>query len=204
MIRLLCLALALGVLSCKSSAPQAKAAPGDLVLDAAHSKLSAVAMKNESKAVELRFPELKGSLSLSPLSARVEASIEKLETGDKLRDQNVKTFFFDTAFAANKTAEFNLTKLDGDLAGLKEGQGFPMRGQGTLALHGARLALSGPLTITRLAGGGYSASFKDLWVVNIKDAGMLEQLANLNKNCPQPHRVGLNVALQGELVFAKQ
>ena len=202
--KILMAVMALGMLSCKSGAPSAKLEPGTLVLDKWHSKLTAVAMKNEVKPVELHFPDLEGSLSTAPFKASVRVAIDTLDTGDKVRDNNVKTLFFEVAKAAiNKGATFDLTKLEGDPTAMKEGESFPMKATGTLSLHGAKLTLSGPLNVTRLSGGGYSASFKDLWTVNIKDAGMLEALENLNKNCPQPHRVGLNVALQGELVFVK-
>ena len=192
------------LLSCKSGAPVAKVDAGTLVLDKAHSKLTAIAMKNESKAVELHFPDIDGTLSLSPFKARVNVSIDSLDTGDKTRDKNVKTLFFELAQSAmNGKASFELTKLEGDLASLKEGESFPMKGSGTLSLHGAQVALSGPLNVMRMGGGSYRATFSSLWKVNIKDLGMLEPLANLNKNCPQPHRVGLDVALQGELVYVK-
>lgn len=192
------------LLSCKSGSPTAKGEAHSYVLDAGKSRLSAIAMKNETKAVELRFPSLDGSLELSPLKATVNAAIDKLETGDKTRDSNVKTLFFEVAkSAAFGKAQFVLSRLEGDLAGLKVGDSFPMKGSGTLGLHGASVNLSGPLNVTRLKN-GYSANFSSLWTVNIKDAGMSEMLDNLNKNCPQPHRVGLNVALQGELIFVKR
>jgi polyisoprenoid-binding protein YceI len=191
--------------SCKSNAPMAKSDPGTFVLDKSHSMLTAVAMKNETKAVELHFPGLDGSMTLSPFHATLDVAIDTLDTGDKVRDANVKNYFFEVAKAAmNTKASFELTKLEGDLASLKEGDSFPMKGSGTLNIHGASIPLSGPLSVTHRMGGGYSASFNDIWTVNIKDAGMEAQLANLNTNCPQPHRVGLNVAMKGEIVYLKQ
>jgi polyisoprenoid-binding protein YceI len=196
---------ALALVSCKSSSPVAKIDSDTLVLDKVHSKLSAIAMKNEIKEVEVRFPNLDGTLQLSPFKGIVNVGIDTLDTGDKTRDANIETLFFEVAMAAmNKSASFELDSLQGDLSTLQDGQSFPMTGKGTLSIHGAKVDLSGPLNITKLAGGGYSASFSDLWTVNIKDAGMLDQLANLNKNCPQPHRVGLNVKMKGELVYIKQ
>src|SRR5256885_654612 len=136
MMRKLLMIAAAALLSCKSQGPVSKLEAGSLVLDKAHSKLTAVAMKNETKAVELHFPDLDGAMSLSPFKATVNVSIDTLETGDKARDSNVKTLFFEVAKSAlNTRASFVLDKLEGDLAGLKEGDHFPMKGSGTLSLH---------------------------------------------------------------------
>jgi polyisoprenoid-binding protein YceI len=193
-----------GFVSCKS-ADTASATPGAqaYVLDKPNSSLQATVTKNESVPVVLKFPQLDGNLALSPLVANLTISIDSLDTGNKDRDTNVKTLFFEVASAMNQKAGFALTHLDVDASELKEGQSKEAKGEGTLNLHGAKANLSGPLTLSRSAT-GYSATFKDSWILNIKDAGMAAQLANLNRACPQPHRVGLDVKLAGNLVFVKR
>jgi polyisoprenoid-binding protein YceI len=192
----------LALYACKSAEKKVSLPAGSYALDKAHSSLSATVMKNESIPVVLKFPKLDGGMTLSPLGAKISAGIDTLDTGNPVRDNNVRMLFFEVLTAANRTATFDLKKLEGDPGSLAEGQSLPMKGEGTLSLHGSTVQISGPLTVSKTAQ-GYSAEFKDAWTINIKDAGMLPQLANLSDACPQPHRVGLNVNLSGSLVFIR-
>jgi len=196
-------ALALGLASCKCPNPAAKAmAPMAYKLDAAHSQLSAVAIKNEVKPVALKFPDLEGGLDAKPFKALLSARLDTLDTGDKGRDANVRNFFFEIAKTGNDRAMIEVTEIGADLDVLKDGASLATTAKGKLSMHGSSLEISGPLQISR-KGSTLSVSFKDAWTINIKSMGMLDALANLNKNCPQPHRVGLDVKLSGELVFQK-
>jgi len=77
-----------------------------------------------------------------------------------------------------------------------------MEAKARLKIPGGSASVSGPLSVTKTEK-GYSASFKDVWSVNIKELGMMPQLANLSEACPQPHRVGLEVKIAGELAFIR-
>lgn len=205
MKRLLALPFVLFLASCQSSAPVATAAPKPLILDKAHSSLAAVALKNEVKEVTVNFPTLDGSLELNPFKGDLKIGVDTLSTGDPTRDANVKNYFFETALAAvNATADFTLASVDGDLSSLTVGQAVTMTGKGSLSLHGASIALQGPLSVTKMPGGGYTAVLGDKWIVNIPGASMATQLANLDKNCPQPHRVAADVTIKGQLSFIPQ
>lgn len=199
------LALAAFALASCKSAEVAELNPEEVLkLDPWRSTLQATVIKNETVPVTLRFPNMEGSLSFKPAKAKVSANIETLETGDKARDENITKVFFEAAKnALFKKAEFQLTHLEGDPTSLAEGEALYMKAKGQLYLHGVNLELNGRLNVKRLPAGAFAAEFKDSWTINIKEVNMLEALANLNAICPQPHRVGHNVKLSGELVYVK-
>src|SRR5580700_837965 len=104
MKRLLWIPAALLLSSCQSGGGTASSSPKALLLDKAHSSLSAVALKNESKEVTVNFTNLDGSLVLSPFKGDLKIGIDTLSTGDATRDANVKNYFFETAMAAANTS----------------------------------------------------------------------------------------------------
>lgn len=191
------LALLCGACACPSSGPSSNA----LKLDDSQSSLTATAIKNESKAVPVHFPGLKGWADASNGSAELRIPLTTLSTGDLTRDANVKTLFFEVdKLAANGLATFKLNKVDADLSHLAEGVSVTAQGHGSLSLHGAGLDLDGSLTFVQ-QGKGIKATLGDGWVVPIDKTSLVEALANLNKNCPQPHRVGNSVKISGDFVF---
>lgn len=192
----------LGSLVCLSLACGQKplSTVGRLSLDPAASKLSAVSLKNESKEVALNFPGLSGWAEASG-KAELDIAVDKLMTGDEARDANLKTYFFELAKDAGfAKAHFTLGKVDADLDAMKAGQPLSTKGQGMLSLHGAGILLSGPLTFTR-KGKTVSVTLEDGWQILIDQTNFVAPLKALNKNCPQPHRVGNAVKLKGTLVF---
>jgi polyisoprenoid-binding protein YceI len=172
-------------------------------LDAAGSTLTAAVMKNESVTVKVGFPALTGSLDPASGAAVVTADLKGLRTGDASRDANVQTYFFELAKkAAYGQASFAWQGKPGQLAVLKAGAPMAVTLTGKLSLHGETRPLSGPAMLSLLPNGAYKASFSG-WVVDIKKSKMAAPLAALNKVCPQPHRVGNQVLLSGDLVFKK-
>src|SRR5258708_24868706 len=110
---LLSLGLILGAFalySCKCAGPVLP--KGEYSLDKAASSLQATVTKNEKIPVVVKFPKLDGSLSLSPLKASLAIGIDTLETGNPARDNNIRSLFFEVAQAANKSAIFELSKID--------------------------------------------------------------------------------------------
>jgi len=172
-------------------------------LDAAASTLVASALKNESVTVKVSFPGLGGSLDLSSGVAVVGADLKKLSTGDVARDSNIQSLFFEVAKkAVYGQATFNWKGVPAELKALKTGEAKAVTLSGTLTIHGSKVPLSGPAELTLLANGNYKASLKN-WKLSIQALKLGGTLANLNKLCPQPHRVADEVLLNGELVFKK-
>lgn len=173
---------------------------GRLSLDAAASSLEAVALKNESKEVAVKLPGLSGWAEASG-KAELDIAVDKLATGDEARDGNLKNYFFELAKDAGfAKAHFTLGKVDADLDALKSGKPVTAKGQGMLSLHGAGILLSGPLSFSR-KGKTVSVTLEEGWQILIDQTNLVAPLKALNKNCPQPHRVGNAVKLKGTLVF---
>jgi polyisoprenoid-binding protein YceI len=192
-------ALSLILVACAATGPVP--GPAALKLDPSQSSLTATAIKNEVKPVAVHFPGLHGWADPSSGVAKLEIPLTTLSTGDLTRDFNVKTLFFETGKLADYgTAGFTLAKVDTTVSGLAEGTVVTAQGHGSLTLHGASLPLEGPLSFIR-QGKSLRVHLGDGWVVAIDKTSLVEALANLNKNCPQPHRVGNAVAISGDLVF---
>lgn len=173
---------------------------GRLTLDTAHSNLSAVAIKNEKVPVDVKFPGLSGWAEASG-QAELTIPISSLDTGNPERDTNIKDLFFEVAKkAAFGSASFKLDKIETDLSTLKSGQIVTAKGSGSLSLHGASLDLSGLLTFAR-KGNSVTVTLGEGWEIAINKTSLVQALKNLNKHCPQPHRVGNVVKLGGTLVF---
>jgi polyisoprenoid-binding protein YceI len=193
------LAAATLLAACTGSAP--KKSTGRLSLDAANSTLSAVAMKNESVPVTLKFPGLSGWAQASG-QAELDIPLGTLETGDPARDANIKSLFFEVAkSAAFGSATFKLTATDQPVGALADGQTLATRGEGRLSLHGSEISLAGPLNFAR-RGGALTVDLDEGWTLMIDRSSLLPQLKTLNENCPQPHRVGNTVLIKGTLVFS--
>lgn len=193
-------ALAVAVAAAACAAPKSLDRAGRLELDPVASSLSAVAIKNGTVPVTLKFPGLQGWADASGL-AELRIPLGTLSTGDAARDQNVKSLFFEVEKLADySSATFKLTKVDASLAGLADGQSLSATAQGSLSLHGASVDLTGPLGFAR-KGRSLTVSLGEGWAVLIDKTSLVEPLKNLNKNCPQPHNVGNEVKLQGSLVF---
>jgi polyisoprenoid-binding protein YceI len=191
------------VLMTLSLAAGVHAAEAALKLDAGASTLVASALKNESVTVKVSFPVMSGSLDLATGKASVSADLKGLQSGNPVRDGNIQTLFFEVAKkAAYGTATFSWKGKAKDLKALAVGVPQNVTLSGELSLHGAKTKLSGPAALSLLADGSYKASFSG-WVVDITKTKMGKALANMNKICPQPHRVANDVALAGELIFKK-
>lgn len=189
-------ALALG---CVSSKPLGTM--GRLTLDPAKSTLSAVAMKNESVPVTVKFPGLSGWADASG-QAELSIPISSLDTGNPARDANIKDLFFEVAKkAAFGSATFKLKATDAPVGALKGGQSLATRGEGVLSLHGAEISVAGPLTLKREGKLLKVDLGEEGWTILIDKSGMTTPLKNLNKHCPQPHRVGNKVVVKGTLAF---
>ena len=192
--------VAAGLLLLACAGGKSPAPAGSLHLDAAHSVLTAIAIKNEVKPVPVHFAGLSGWAD--PISGTAELAIPllSLATGDAARDTNVRTLFFEADQSRFATARFKLDKVDADLGGMASGQTVTAQAHGSLSLHGADLALEGPLSLWK-DGGSVTVTLGQGWSVAITKTSLVAALANLNQHCPQPHRVGNDVALSGSLVF---
>jgi len=192
-------ALAALLAACAGSCPAPGAAA--LILAPAQSSITATAIKNETKAVPVRFPGLSGWADPLSGTARLTIPLATLSTGDPARDSNVRTLFFEVGKATGyDQAQFSLNGVEGDLAKLGDEQSLTATAKGSLALHGASLDLQGLLVFSR-QGSAWTVVLGDGWTVPIDKTSLVDALANLNKNCPQPHRVGNLVSLSGHLVF---
>ncbi|HTB34734.1 MAG TPA: YceI family protein [bacterium] len=199
-IRVFLPSLAAGLLMLACAGGHSPAPAGSLHLDAARSTLTATAIKNETKPVAVHFMGVSGWADPVSGTAELEIPLLSLATGDAARDLNVRTLFFEADQSRFATARFTVQKLDADLAGLAGGATVTTRAHGTLSLHGADLALEGPLSLWK-DGGTVTATLGAGWSVAITRTSLVAALANLNQHCPQPHRVGNDVALSGTLVF---
>jgi polyisoprenoid-binding protein YceI len=183
------------------AAPKPPIPAGSLRLDPERSSLTATAIKNEVKAVPVHFPGLSGWADAVLGTAQLDIPLASLVTGDPARDANVRTLFFEVGQAAFANARFRLNKVDADLGGLADGRTLTAQAAGVLSLHGADLALEGPISLAR-DGRTVTVTLGQGWSVAIDKTTLVQALANLNQHCPQPHRVGNVVALSGTLVFA--
>ncbi len=173
-------------------------------LDASSSTLTASALKNESVTVAVKFPVLSGSLDPATGKATVTADLKGLETGNPARNTNIETLFFEVAKKASfGEASFTWKGKAADLAALNAGMPVSVTLTGELKLHGTKTKVSGPALVSLLDDGSYKASFSG-WKLDIKALKLADTLANMNKICPQPHRVANEVGLKGDLVFKKQ
>lgn len=201
---LLAASLGMIVLACapRQSRTLTPAPAGALLLDGAASSLTATAIKNETIPVAVAFPKLTGWVSLAPaLKGELSIDIAALTTGNPGRDQNIAELFFETLKStSNQSALFRMRGVKDGAFSLKDGEEGSVDVSGTLSLHGGSVVLSGPLLVKRV-GAAYTATLGVGWKLNIPTAGMSAALANLNKLCPQPHRVGEDVALAGRLNF---
>jgi polyisoprenoid-binding protein YceI len=198
--RTLLLSLVAGLLLAACAAGTSPAPAGSLRLDTERSTLTATAIKNETKPVAVHFLGLAGWADPVSGTAELEIPLLSLASGDAARDANVRTLFFEADQSRFATARFRLEKVDADLGGLAGGQTVTAQAHGTLTLHGADLALEGPLSLHR-DGRAVTATLGAGWSVAITRTSLVACLANLNQHCPQPHRVGNDVALGGTLVF---
>ena len=192
--------VAAGLLMLACADGKIPAPAGSLHLDAARSSLTATAIKNETKPVAVHFMGVSGWADPVGGIAVLEIPLLSLATGDAVRDLNVRTLFFEADQSRFATARFRLLKVDADLGGLANGITVTAQAHGTLSLHGADLALDGPLSLWK-DGGAVTATLGTGWTVAITGTSLVAALANLNQHCPQPHRVGNDVALSGTLVF---
>lgn len=199
--KFLVLALPLALLAGACAGPQTPPPATALKLDTTQSSLTATAIKNEVKSVAVNFPGLKGWADPASGSAELQIPLNTLSTGDLTRDANVKNLFFEVGkLESNGSATFKLAKVDLNFSSLADGATVTAIGHGSLSLHGADVALEGPLSFAR-QGQSIKVHLLDGWAVAIDKTSLVEALANLNKNCPQPHRVGNEVKLSGDLVF---
>jgi polyisoprenoid-binding protein YceI len=172
-------------------------------LDAAASTLTASALKNESVTVKVNFPVLSGTLDLGSGKASVSTDLKGLQSGNPVRDTNIQTLFFEVAKkAAYGTASFSWKGKAKDLKALVAGTPQNVTLNGELSLHGSKTKLGGPAVLSLQADGSYKASFSG-WTVDVQKSKLGKVMAAMNKVCPQPHRVGNEVGLAGELVFRK-
>jgi len=183
------------------AAPEAAALPKRLNLVPEGSKVVATAIKNESVPVNVSFGALSGWADAAEGKAWIRIPVASLSTGDLTRDHNIKELFFEVAKSAGfATAEFFLDGVEGDLSALAQGKLLAANGRGRLKLHGSETALEGPVVFEKTAQ-DVKVSLKEGWNIRIDKAGLGKALAQLNEQCPQPHRVANVVTLSGELVF---
>lgn len=103
-------------------------------------------------------------------SARFEASLASLSTGNGARDSNMRRRFLQT----NKfsTATFTLNALDAPAGPVRVGQSVQGVARGSFTLHGVTRAISPTVTVTREAGtskGGDALHLVARFVVRLKD-----------------------------------
>jgi polyisoprenoid-binding protein YceI len=122
-------------------------------LDASRSKIEFISTKNEGVKVPGVFKTIQGTFSFTKaglLQGTVTVDIDSLSTDNPARDANLKTLFFETdKKPAFKTATF---VLGGKL--LKKNistDGKPVELRGSLAMHGKKVPLSVPVTVTKQA-----------------------------------------------------
>jgi polyisoprenoid-binding protein YceI len=122
-------------------------------LDASRSKIEFISTKNEGVKVPGVFKDIQGFFYFTKaglLQGRVMVDIDSLSTDNPARDANLKSLFFET----NKSPNFKKATfvLSGNL--LKKNlsaDGKAVELHGTLVMHGKKVPLSIPVTVTKQA-----------------------------------------------------
>jgi len=165
----------------------------------AESAIHFVGIKNDAVAVPGSFSSLEGVFDSAKRSGYVEVKLGSAETGNAARDENIRTAFFEAA-------KFPLARFD--VAGLPAPEALPAPGtstklelSGTLALHGASLALRIPAQVSRDAQNHFHVRNAVPLVLSTKDLGMDAQLAALKAVCGHESLSGA-VPVDVDLAFA--
>ena len=177
---------------------------GAYKLSSQHSRLSAVALKNEQSTVTVRFPELKGYATFGNRpSAFIQARVSSLYTGQTPgRDMNLRQRFFEVDQKASyEWSSFRLHTVEGNLEGMAPGVEIVVQASGDLVVHDTKVRASGQVSLVKGPVGETIVRLEGPWNLSIKALGMEIPLKNLNAFCPQPHRVADTVRLEGKLVF---
>ena len=165
----------------------------------AESAIHFVGIKNDAVGVPGSFSSLEGAFDSTKRTGWVEVKLGSAETGNPARDENIRTTFFEAA-------RFPVARFD--VAGLPAPEALPAPGtstqlelSGTLALHGAALALKIPASISRDAQNHFHLRNAAPVILTTKDLGMDAQLAALKAVCGHESLSGA-VPVDVDLAFA--
>lgn len=183
--------------ACAREAP-IPAAPGELPLAAAESKIWFIGIKNNAVAVPGFFGRLSGSLSVVERRAHVEVMLASLDTGLAERDTNIRVHFFEAK--QFRLARLTIDRFSGAEALPPVGGFFDGEAIGTLEIHGQRVELSIPVRITREGAGRVRVTTTRPFVLTADELGLSQQLATLKAVCGHEALSGA-VPVEVDLVF---
>ncbi len=168
----------------------------ELGLVPAESSIYFVGIKNDLVAVPGSFTGLSGALDPETGTGWVEVAVSTLATGDRARDANILTHFFEaTKFPL---ARFELENVDPTQVP-PAGGSLSLTVKGSLVLHGSRFMLAVPIRVSRESGGFRVQSAGPL-LLNAADFGMERQVQVLKAVCGH-ETLSATVPTQVDLLF---
>jgi polyisoprenoid-binding protein YceI len=171
----------------------------DWVLDKNQSVLNFITTKNASKTEVQSFDVMQGRIKGGRAIFRVDLS--SVDTGIDIRDDRLRTLFFNVATFPEATASLNIDSAD--IKSIRLGYSKEMELDAVIDLHGVKQTLLVVVQVTRLKEGKLLVFSKQPLIVNLKNFNLLEELNKL-RDIAKLQSIDVAVPVTFSLFFTKE
>ncbi len=171
----------------------------DWVLDKDQSVLNFITTKNASKTEVQNFEVMRGHIKGNQATFRVDLS--SVDTGIDIRDDRLRTLFFNIAKFPEATASLKIDSAD--IKAIKLGYSKEMELDAVIDLYGVKQTLAVVVQVTRLKEGKLLVFSKQPLIVNLKNFNLLEGLNKL-RDIAKLQSINVAVPVTFSLLFTKK
>jgi len=176
-----------------------QAALADWVLDKDQSILNFITTKNASKTEIQSFEVMQGRIKGNQATLRVDLS--SVDTGIDIRDDRLRTLFFNIAKFPEATASLKIAPAD--IKAIKLGYSEEMALDAVIDIYGVKQTLPVVVQVTRLKEGKLLVFSKQPLIVNLKSFNLLEGLNKL-RDIAKLQSINVAVPVTFSLFFTKK
>lgn len=171
----------------------------DWVLDTDQSILNFITTKNASKTEIQSFEAMQGRIKGNQAILRVDLS--SVDTEIDIRDDRLRTLFFNIAKFPEATASLKIASAD--IKAIKLGYSEEMELDAVIDLYGVKQTLPVVVQVTRLKEGKLLVFSKQPLIVNLKNFNLLEGLNKL-RDIANLQSINVAVPVTFSLLFTKK
>ncbi len=171
----------------------------DWVLDTDQSILNFISTKNASKTEIQSFETMQGRIKGNQAILRVDLS--SVDTEIDIRDDRLRTLFFNIAKFPEATASLKIASAD--IKAIKLGYSEEMELDAVIDLYGVKQTLPVVVQVTRLKEGKLLVFSKQPLIVNLKNFNLLEGLNKL-RDIAKLQSINVAVPVTFSLLFTKK
>jgi len=171
----------------------------DWVLDKDQSILNFITTKNASKTEIQSFESMQGRIKGNQATLSVDLS--SVDTGIDIRDDRLRTLFFNIAKFPEATASLKIGSAD--IKAIKLGYSKEMELDAVIDLYGVKQTLAIVVQVTRLKEGKLLVFSKQPLIVNLKNFNLLEGLNKL-RDIAKLQSINVAVPVTFSLLFTKK